>query len=47
MPAIAPIDSEITIERQNDALLIELGHPDEASIRKRHGYIRKLLHQPA
>jgi hypothetical protein len=47
LAAIAPIDPEVAIESEDDTLLIEFGHSDQASIGQRHRHVGELLHQRA
>src|SRR5678815_294184 len=43
---IAPVHAEVTIHRNDRGLRVELGHPNNARIRKRHRHRRELAHQP-
>ena len=45
LPPIPTIDSEVTVQRQDHALGVELGHPDEARVGQRHWNVREFLHQ--
>jgi hypothetical protein len=42
---VAAVDLEVTVEREDDTLLIELRHPDQAGIGQRHGDARELFHE--
>jgi hypothetical protein len=43
--AVAPIDSEISIGREQDGIRQRLGHAHEAGVGEAHGHVCVLLHE--